>query len=808
MRFQSFAIRAGLGLLSLVILLLLLALGYRFASQSTVSGTIPIGASLISAPVTIARDDNAIPTIRATTLNDAWFALGYAHGQDRLWQLEMNRRIVNGQLAEVLGPAALDTDKFLRTLGVARAAAAQYAKLDPATQQALQRYADGVNAAVAATKVLPPEFLLLGFKPGRWTPADSVGWSIMMAWDLGGNWSTELLRMQLSQTFSVAQIDEILPPLSAPPAAIRDYAALYASLGLTHIASNTLTHLAALFPTIGTGGLGSNNWALAGSRSASGKPLLANDPHLSLAAPAIWYLAKIDADGLQLEGATLPGLPFIVLGRNQYVAWGFTNTNPDVQDLYIERFNPADPNSVLGPQGMESTQLVLETIKVKGQPDVPLNVRISPRGPIISDVYAPARKALAAAGFGISMRWTALDPDNSTVRAGIGMNRAHSAQELEQALSQWVAPMQNVVYADVAGNIGFVAAGRVPIRRPDNDLQGLAPAPAWDARYGWAGYVPYEQLPRQYNPVDGYVYSANNNILPENYPYYLTTEWVLPFRAQRIAQLIEAQPKLDAQGMQKMQADVTSLAAPVWLKLVEAAGGLKPRTELGRKAWALLSHFDGVMATDRPEPLIWNAWLQRAAQAMLAGRLSATQFHDLFGRRDLFAGVLLMTRNNSALCDDPRTPARETCNDALSRAFDEAMVDVAKQEGSDPAKWRWGDVHQAISEHRPFGKQPMLAKIFDLRVPAPGDSYTVNAGEVAQMGPEPLADTLGPSFRGVYDLASPNAAWVMQSTGQSGNRFSAHYSDFLRRWVKVQYIDLATSRDVKVLTLSPMAGSP
>ncbi|MBU6438107.1 MAG: penicillin acylase family protein, partial [Betaproteobacteria bacterium] len=371
---------SGLIVVTGLIVVVLALVAYGVASQPRTSGTLGVDARVLSAPLKIDRSPDGIPTVHAGSLDDAWFAIGYVHGQDRLWQLEMNRRIERGQLAEVLGPAALDTDRFLRTLGVARAAAQQYARLDSKTQHALQRYADGVNAAVAATKVLPPEFLMLGFKPGKWEPVDSVAWSIMMAWDLGGNWSTELLRMQLSQTFDTRQIDEILPPLSALPAPVRDYGALYRSLGLTTAQIDSASHVATLFPDIGSGGLGSNNWVLAGSRTASGKPLLANDPHLGLAAPSIWYLARIDAEGLELQGATLPGMPFIVLGRNQYVAWGFTNTNPDVQDLYLERFNPADPNAVLGPRGMESARLVLETIKVKGRPDQALNVRETPRG--------------------------------------------------------------------------------------------------------------------------------------------------------------------------------------------------------------------------------------------------------------------------------------------------------------------------------------------------------------------------------------------------------------------------------------------
>ncbi len=781
---------------------------YRSGSLPFVQGTLRMSDlnAQMDAAVTIERDADAVPTIRAKTLNDAWFAMGFVHGQERLWQLEMQRRIGAGQLADILGPSALDTDKFLRTLGVRRVAALQFAKLDAPTQEAFTRYTKGINAAIAQITrdgALPPEFQLLRIKPQTWEPVDCVAWSLMMSWDLASNWTNELTRMQLSERLSVEQINQVLPLTSAPPTAIRDYAALYRSLGLSTAQAESTQNLLAMMPRVGIEGLGSNNWVVHGSRTVSGKPLLANDPHLSLQAPALWYLAKIEAQGYSLSGGTLPGLPFIVLGRNQYVSWGLTNTGSDVQDLFLERFNPADPNSVLGPAGLEPTQLVLETIKIKGEKDLPLNVRTTSRGPLISDVHEATKKALGTSGFGISLRWTALDESNVTSQAGLKMNMAKNAAEFEQALRDYSAPTQNIIFADTAGMIGFITAGNEPIRLNTNDLQGLAPAPAWEPKYQWQGYVPFEQQPREINPQRGYIATANNNILPEGYPYFIGAEWALPFRVQRISQLIEAKPQHDASSMQAMQADVQSLAFPALMRAVQGAGGIAPTTELGKQAWALLQGFDGVMSADKPEPLIANAWQQQLARQIFADELGAETYKSLTGRRDLFGASLLAVATNSAMCDDITTPEKETCAQTLAKALDEACAQLADKYGSNASKWRWGEVHVARSEHRPFGKVTVLSRLFDLRVNTPGDTNTINVGKPANTGDAPFTNVHGASFRGVYDMAKPDASWLMQSTGQSGHRLSPHYADFIERWAAVQYVDAAISKPDKVLTLQP-----
>lgn len=799
----------GLILMAVLILILVAVIVYRYVSMPRTTGQFHVP---VSAQVTVSRDGHGVPSIKASQLNDAWFAMGYVHAQDRLWQMEMQRRIVAGRLSEILGPASLDTDKFLRTLGVRRAATKQYNKLDAPSKEALNQYAKGVNAATSqmlADGPLPPEFVMLGVKPEPWEPIDSVGWSMMMAWDLGSNWTSELMRMQLSKKLNVNDINQVLPLLSAPPGPIRDYAALYKSLGLNlAMEQGDAVKLATMQPLVGIEameGVGSNNWALAGSRTVSGKPLLANDPHLGLQAPSLWYLANIDAGGFQLSGGTLPGLPYIVIGRNQYVSWGFTTTGADVQDLYLERFNPSDMRALLGPDGLETTELFLETIKVKGQKDVPLNVRASKRGPIISDVHEPSRNAIGEAGFGISLRWTALDEGNLTITAGLNMNTAKSAAEFENALRNFFAPVQNIVFADDAGNIGFITAGAMPVRSAANDLHGLAPAPAWESKYQWQGYIPFEQLPREMNPARGYIVTANNNILPEGYTQFVTAEWALPFRAQRIAQLIEATTKHDAQSMKAMQGDVQSLVIPALMRSAEAGGALTPQTELGNQALELLKKFDGVMSTDKPEPLIVNAWQQQLARKIFGDEVGAQDYESLImGRRDGLAGSMLALATGSAMCDNKTTPAVETCPQIAAQALDAAMANLAQNYGSNISKWRWGEAHLARSEHRPFGKQALLAKVFNLHVPTPGDANTVNVGRPANKPNDAFTSIHSGSLRAVFDMASPQASWLMQSTGQSGHRLSSHYADLMPLWAADKFLDMSEAKSgSEVLMLVP-----
>ena len=753
------------------------------------------------AELRIERDAHGIPTVRASSEHDAHFGLGVVHAQDRLWQLETHRRIAAGRLAEVLGPGALETDRFLRALGMRRAAAAQWQQLPAASKAALQAYADGINAVLRdGGQARPPEMLILGITPEPWDPVDSLAWALMMAWDLGGNWTTELLRLRLALQMPVARINELLPPYPGEtPLATTDYAELYRGLRLDGAATATAWQgLEQMAPESGVQGVGSNNWVLAGSRSSTGGPLLANDPHLRLSTPALWYFARLAvegaAPGLPVAGATLPGVPGVVLGQNTRIAWGFTNTAPDVQDLYLEQLDPRDATRYRTPEGWAPFETATELIKVKDRPDVKVTVRRTRHGPVISDagttpdVLGPQGKPSHV----LAMRWTALEADNDAIGPALAMQRATSVASFFAATRGWVAPMQNMVVADADGHIGFIAPGRVPFRRPDNDLRGLAPAPGWDARYDWAGWVPADETPREIDPQRGFIATANQRITPQAHPHYLTSEWTLPYRQQRIEQLLTAKPRHSLDDLAAMQADVKSLAVMPLLPWLQRAKSVHP---LAAVAQAALAGFDGTMAAERAAPLIFWAWQRHLAQAIFADDVSPALWEKSLASRhfqDALEGVL--QRDDAAWCDDRRTPLAETCNEQAGAALTRALEELRQLQGDDVASWRWGRAHQVRAEHRPFSRVPLLAGLFELRAPVGGDTHTVNVTRVnlrpdGVTGERYLSEH-GASLRALYDVADPRQSRVMHSSGQSGIVFSPLYRRFLQPWVQVQTVPL------------------
>lgn len=431
--------------------------GWMRSGLPDIEGAITLDG--LDQPVEVIRDKYGIPHIRAATENDAYFALGYVHGQDRLWQMEFQRRVGAGRLSEFAGETTVAADKFLRTLGVYRAAERAYATLPEADRERLDAYTAGVNAFLANHDgAWPPEFVLLGIEPEPWRPADTLVWLKMMAWDLSGNWGDEILRARLLKAgLTPEQVQDLWPPYpgdSQPP--LDDMAWLYRDMSLATVFDGAATPR--------PDGIGSNNWVVGPQRSETGAPLLANDPHLGLAMPALWYFAHIKAPGLDVIGATLPGVPFVVLGRNDRIAWGFTNTAPDTQDMFVEKLSPDDPDRYLTPQGSAAFDTRIETIKVKDGDDVVITVRETRHGPVISDHHADARDATRD-GYVLSFSWTSLAPDDHTLSAGFALNRARNWEEFQRATQNFLGPQQNMVYADVDGNIGLISPAKVPLRR-------------------------------------------------------------------------------------------------------------------------------------------------------------------------------------------------------------------------------------------------------------------------------------------------------------------------------------------------------
>ncbi|MBU3548234.1 penicillin acylase family protein [Polynucleobacter sp. P1-05-14] len=790
-------LRSGIWLIGLCLIAGLAGtLAYLYSAQSNISGKRAIKS--LGDSVAITFDASDIPHINAKSQADAYFALGYLHASERSWQMEMNRRIASGRLSEILGNDTVKIDRFVRTLGIKRAAERQFDRYPVSAKRLLQAYADGVNAGNAQLGwALPVEYFLTGSKPGHWSPTDSVAWMLMMAYDLGGNWQKELQRLELSQFLSTKQVWEVIQPYeNDEPVSNVDFSKLYRELKVFHPSPGPAesrpqnlpaTELSQLDQMGARDGIGSNNWALSGKLSTSGKPLLANDPHLGLSAPAVWYFAHLEAPGLNVIGGTLPGIPAVVLGRTDKFAWSFTNTGPDVQDLYIEQIDSKNPGMYRGPDGPLPFKVHQEIIDIKGSPSLTFLVKETRHGPVISDSYAKAKRTIDTDRFALALRWTALDLENQSVAGLMDMNRAADLDQFKQALRKNYAPMQNVVMADTEGNIAYQAAGVAPKRILHQGLYGVAPAPGWERQYDWNGYVPFEQLPSSNNPEQGWIATANQKIIVANDPNPLTGDWDLPTRYDRIVDLIKSKDTHSADDMKIMQGDTLSLGATPLLELFKASQSSHP---LSAQAMEIGKSFDGNMKVDSAGALIFNAWADQLTRNLFS-RLSYL-FTENYGARNYRAPLIQQVKNpNSPWCDDPKTEKVESCQESSNQALDKALDYLSKEYGSDPKSWAWGKAHIAVSEHRPFSKVPLLGGLFNIKTPFPGDSFSVNVGRLELMQSNNPYETLqAPSLRTVYDLSDLEKSLFVYQTGQSGWVQSKLYRNMNSLWANNEYLPL------------------
>jgi len=784
----------------LVALILLLAVGgggylWLRGSLPQTTGTITLAG--LSAPIEIVRDSDAVPHIRAGSEADALFGLGYAHAQDRLWQMEFQRRVGNGRIAEFAGPSQLTTDTFLRTLGVARAASSAWAHFSPQERAPIEAYVAGINAFIRAHhgRALPIEFTILGFEPEPWHPQDVLVWGKMMAWAEGFNWIKDLLKAKLIARLGPEKANQLTPAYVADgPSILPDGSTGVGSQGLgigrrsfspnpqlptpNPLADGLLAINRALQDDLNLGGpsIGSNNWVIGGARTTSGKPLLANDTHMSSTLPATWYLAHITGGRVDAIGATMPGLPGVFIGHNRQIAWGITNTAPDVHDLYIEHVGGR--NEVEHNGAWEPLRIVPEVIKVKGQPDVPIQVRITRHGPLLSDVIDRTGEALA-------FRWTSLDDEDHTLEAFWELNSAGNWADFTAALAHYKAPMQNFVYADVDGNIGYYAPGAVPIRAGGD---GTIPAPGWIDANDWIGYIPFERLPHAYNPPQGYIASANNPPMLDSYPYHLTSSWEAPYRAERIVELIESKPKLSADDVARMQADVRSSLARQLLPDLLWASVTDERT---RAALEVLKGWDGSVSGDSAAAAIYEAWYQQVPAQIFADELGDKLWADYSSEHNYIAMVLpdVLKTNRGGWCDDVRTPQPESCAKTLGLALRDGLAQMAKAQASDDIhSWRWDRVHRAMFPHSPFDSVPALKPIFSRSIPNGGDAFTL---DVANIRASDLYNQYNlPAYREVIDLNQLDASRFIQPVGQSGQVLSHNYSNLIERWQRVEYVPM------------------
>ncbi|HSN20550.1 MAG TPA: penicillin acylase family protein [Usitatibacter sp.] len=779
-------------------MILLLALvaagawGWLARSLPQLDGTAP--APGLSAAARIVRDVEGVPHIFAASERDGWFAMGYAHAQDRLWQMEFQRRVAQGRLSELLGERAYDVDRLMRTLGIARVSERIVANLDAGTRANLEAYAAGVNAFLAAKPVLPVGFQVFGIEPAPWKPADSIGWLLVMAWDLSGNWRLELARLRFSAKLGPQRTAELLPPYPGdkyPP--LPDLHALYAEV------APQANALLAAYPPPGES-IGSNNWVVSGARSETGKPLLANDPHLGLQAPSLWYLAHVSTPQGNVVGGTLPGIPFVVLGRNDRLAWSMTTTNSDTQDLFVERVVPGDPSRYVTPTGTARFEVRDEVIRV-GNEERHIRVRSTRHGPVISDAVKAAHDAAPSGGV-IALSWAGLTEENATARAGFRMNRARNEAEFIDALRDFTAPHQNVVFADRDGHIGLIAAARVPVRRPDNEAMGRVPVPGWDARYDWQGFLPFEQMPRVLDPPEGEIVTANDKITPPGYRPFLGFDWFPPYRSDRIRERLAMKAKHSIDSFASIQADTVSRLARELLPFALAA---RPATEAGKKARSLLEGWNADMRADERAPLAFAGWYRELTRLVYSDELGEL-FHDSWDMRATFMIAVMKNENGEGRwCDDVTTPARESCAGMAARAFDRAAEDLGKRYGGIE---RWGEAHYATGDQRPFGFMPIVKRLFNIEPRTPGDTYSIDVGHYFMRDEErPFANRHAPSLRAIYDLADLDRSLYIQSTGESGNFLSPWYASFAERWAKVRYIPIPTRREAiraaHTLTLEP-----
>lgn len=737
----------------------------------------------LGAPVEIVHDSRGIPHILSKSRHDAAFALGRLHAEERLFQMELFRRFGQGRLAEVLGEPAVSFDLYARTIGAARLAANDYAAASPELRATLEAYAAGVNSWLAGRdRPLPPEFTLLMFEPEPWAPQDSLMLGKLLGLMLTGNWQTEALRARLAARLDGESLEALTPPQGGGPAqdgasTLEPFAALPALHAIADMAGLDLPSIAPL------GAGASNAWAVDGTRSATGKPILANDPHLGLMAPGLWYLAHLSAPDLTLVGATLPGIPMLLMGHNGHVAWGQTTANGDGADLFVETIDPADPGRYLTPDGSRPFETREETIEVRLGETRHVTIRATRHGPVVSDLAAGDLPR--AEGTVVALSHVALMPGDTTAEAMLRFSDAKTADDFLAAARLFAVPHQNLTYADTAGAIGTVAAGRLPIRKGGD---GRLPADGASGAGDWIGFIPFEGLPQVLRPGSGMVLNANNAVTGPDYPYLIGKDYDVPYRAERIAALLAAKPTgygLDDAAAGQMDI-VSPFMAEFMPRLIPLAGAADGR--LGQ-ALDILKAWDFRMAADRAAPLIASAWARHLNRRLFAERLGP-DYGRWAGLRPLQLRDALDGR--APWCDAPATEVIETCAQAARAALEDAVGELTAVQGDDPAAWRWGTAHVADMQHPILRFLPVVGPLVAVTPEVGGGDDTLERGAVRFDGKTPYASVHGAGFRAIYDLADLDRSRFMIATGQSGNPYSPHWSDLAPLWAEGRYVEIPT----------------
>ncbi|MCH2163073.1 MAG: penicillin acylase family protein [Marinovum sp.] len=791
---------------SIVLTVLAVAMTYYLASRSLPTYDKTLNVDALTGPVEIVRSNANVPHIFASNDPDAYFGLGYAHAQDRLWQMVVLRRTVQGRLSEVFGRRTLISDTVLRRLDLYPLAVQSVADQDAYTISALESYAAGVNARIAeinedALGRGAPEFFIFNAPVAPWRPADSLAIIKLLALQLTGQADSEILRARTSLILSnEGRLQDLLPDAPGTGVAdLPDFASLIPSVAPRNVAQSRLPKFAPWSRTPLAGA--SNAWAAAPKRSASGGTLLANDPHLGLSAPAVWYLARIDLETGGVMGATIPGIPTIMAGRSERLAWGLTSAYIDDQDLFVEALNPDNPEQYQTPGGFKDFETRRSIIEIKDETPITLSLRWTDNGPVLPPSFLDVG-LVTPPGHVATLAWTALSADDTTMTAALGLLRAGSVEEAIAATEGFVAPGQNMHFID-RERIALQTVGHLPRRSERHQSQGRMPSQGWRVENRWQGSLPYSDNPRFVDSAGGIVGNTNNKTVERPFPKHVSYTWGDTQRVNRWERLIQAREVHTRDSFIETQLDTVSFTAQALLPLVGRelwfTGEAAPEGTIERerqRALTLLAEWNGEMNEHLPEPLIYASWMRAVQDRLIRDDLGPladafTHVEPLFIER-----VFRNIDGAAAWCDVIQSSLEESCADIARLALDDAVVWLQETYGTSLESLRWGDAHQATQDHQTLGEVPVLRYIVNIRQSTSGGDNTLNRGRTSGEGENPFLNVHGPAYRGVYDFADPDSSVFIISTGQSGHFLSRHYDDLGTLWRRGEYIPMSLDADL------------
>ncbi len=798
-------LRITAGLVALVVLCVVLA--YYLASQSLPDYDNTLGVQGLTAPVEIVRDHANVPHIFADTDPDVFFGLGYAHAQDRLWQMTIMRRTAQGRLSEVFGTRTVAIDKLLRRLDIYRLAVQSVPSQDDYTQAALKSYSAGVNARLAEIndKALgrgAPEMFLFNAPVAPWQPGDSLAIVKLMALQLSGHLEDEVLRARTSLMLANEdRLGDILPDAPGTGiAALPEYAALFPDLPRFARGTPMPNDPLSPFPKRGLAGA-SNAWSAAPTRSASGGTLLANDPHMGFTAPSVWYLARLELATGGVIGATIPGMPVILTGRSAKLGWGVTSSYLDDQDVYIEQLNPETPEEYLTPQGYKPFENRPSIIQIRDEPPITLTLRWTENGPVLPGSHFKL-DTVTPAGHVATVNWAALSAQDTSMSAAIGVMRADTVQDAIRVSEGFLAPSMNLSLVDTS-TIAMKTIGFTPRRDPRHQSKGRMPSQGWRTENRWQGRAPYAANPQFLAPRGGILGNTNNKILERPFPSHVSYSWGDTQRIHRWQRLMQSRQVHTRDSFIEAQLDPVSftarsllplIGADLWFTGEAAADGTPDRQR--QIALSLLAEWNGEMNEHLPEPLIYAAWLRALQNRLIADELGplAGEFkhvEPLFIER-----VYRDIGGASVWCDVRQSAPAETCTDMARLALDDALVWIGDNFGTALQSLRWGDAHQATHDHPILGEVPVLRYFVNIRQSTSGGDNTLQRGRTSGEGPDPFQNVHGAGYRGVYDFADPDSSVFVTSTGQSGHFLSRHYDDLAQLWRRGEYIPMSLDENL------------